>query len=104
MTVAHHIPAPQTDEDGACVLHPLTELFLARYADDERVFNEYVGHLHSLQVYKGDIAQLKEDEAGVARKFLSHELPRVRDWARLEITDATREAARFRALRDKQKT
>jgi hypothetical protein len=104
MIVAHHIPAPQTDDDGVPVLHPLTELFLAKYADDERVFNEYVGHLHSLQVYTGDIAQLKEGEANVARKFLIHELPRVRDWASLEIKDATREAARFRALRDKQKT
>jgi hypothetical protein len=74
MIVAHHIPAPHVDD-----------------------------HLHSLQTYMGDIAQRKEDEANVARKFLSHELPRVRDWANFEIKDATREAARFRAMLDKQK-
>jgi hypothetical protein len=91
------------DDHGTPALHPLTELFLAKYADDEQVFNEYVDHLHSLQTYMGDIAQRKEDEAIVARKFLRHELPRVRDWANFEIKDATREAARFRAMLDKQK-
>jgi len=103
MIVAHHIPAPHVDDHGTPALHPLTELFLAKYADDEQVFNEYVDHLHSLQTYMGDIAQRKEDEAIVARKFLRHELPRVRDWANFEIKDATREAARFRAMLDKQK-
>jgi hypothetical protein len=34
--------------------------------------------------YMGDISKLKEDEAEVARKFLNHELPRVRDWATYE--------------------
>ena len=103
MVVAHHIPAPYLDVDETPMLHPLTELFLAKYAEDDRVFNEYVGHLHQLQVYKGDIAQLKENEADVARKFLGHRIARVVDWANYEIKDATREAARFRAMLDRQK-
>ncbi len=50
----------------------------------------------------GDISKLKEDEAEVARKFLNHNLPRVRDWATYEINDSTRQAAQHRALLDKQ--
>jgi hypothetical protein len=103
LTVAHHIPAPRLNERKEQDLHPLTELFLGKYASEDRVFNEYAGQLHSLQSYMGDISKLKEDEAEVARKFLNHELPRVRDWATYEINDSTREAAQHRALLDRHK-
>jgi hypothetical protein len=102
--IATYIPAPDVDKkDGKPKLHPLTELFLAKYAEEGRVFQHYAGQLHSLQPYMGDIAQLKEDEAEVARKFLNHPLKRVRDWAAYEIKVATREAAQFRSMLDKQR-
>jgi hypothetical protein len=102
--VANYIPAPYIDkEDGQPKLHPLTELFLGKYADEDRVFQHYAGQLHSLQSYQGDIAQLKEDEADLARKFLTHRLKRVCDWAAYEIKSATREAAQFRSMLDKQR-
>jgi hypothetical protein len=103
LTVAHHIPAPRLNENKEQDLHPLTELFLGKYASEDRVFHEYAGQLHSLQRYMGDIPRLKEDEAEVAREFLNHELPRVRDWAAYEINDATREAALHREMLDKHK-
>jgi hypothetical protein len=102
--VANYIPAPYVDkEDGQPKLHPLTELFLGKYADEDRVFHHYAGQLHALQSYKGDIAQLKENEAEVARRFLNHPLKRVRDWAEYEVKDATREATQFRSMLDKQR-
>jgi hypothetical protein len=101
--VANHIPGPYIDDDGQPKLHQLTELFLGKYADEDRVFNQYAGQLHSLQSYKGDIIQLKEEEADLARKFLGHPLQRVRDWAAFEISDADRGATQFRSMLDKQK-
>ena len=101
LTVAHHIPALRLNENKEPDLHPLTELFLGKYASEDLVFNEYAGQRHSLQRYMGDIPKLKEDEAEVARKFRNHELPRIRSWATYEINDATREAALHRALLDK---
>jgi hypothetical protein len=103
LTIAHHIPAPYLDEDKNPKLHPLTELFLAKYAGDESVFNQYAGGLHSLQPYKGDIPSLKEEEAEVARKFLGHELAQVHKWALYEIESATREAEQYRAIFDQQR-
>lgn len=101
--VANYIPAPYADEDGQPHLHRLTKLFLEKYADEDRVFNQYSGQLHSLQSYKGDVVKLKEEEADLARKFLDHPLQRVRDWAAFEISDADRGAAQFRSMLDKQK-
>jgi hypothetical protein len=103
LSIARHVPSPFLDDDKKPVLPPLTELFLGKYANDDRVFHEFAGGLHSLQSYKGDIANLKEAEAEVARKFLNHDLPRVRDWATYEVASATKEAADFRALLDKQR-
>lgn len=103
LRIAHHVPSPYLDEDKKPKLHPLTELFLGKHAHDDRVFQEFAGGLHSLQSYKGDIAGLKEQEAEVARKFLNHDLARVRDWAAYEIKSAAQEAANFRALADKQR-
>jgi hypothetical protein len=95
IVVANYIPAPYVDDDGRPQLHRLTKLFLENYADEDRVFNQYAGQLHSLQPYKGVIVNLKEEEADVARKFLGHPLQRVRDWAAFEISDADRVAAQF---------
>jgi hypothetical protein len=103
LTIARHIPAPYLDDDKNPQLHPLTELFLAKYAEDESVFNQYAGGLHSLQPYKGDIPAAKEEEAEVARKFLDHTLPQVRKWALYEIEAATREADQYRAIFDQQR-
>ena len=103
MTIAHHILAPYLDDDGNPTLHPLTELFLGTYADDESVFQQYAGGQHSLQSYKGDIPAAKEHEANVARKFLDHKLAQVRKWASYEIESATRGADQYRAIFDQQR-
>jgi hypothetical protein len=49
--VANYIPAPYVDDDEQPQLHRLTKLFLEKYADEDRVFNQYAGQLHSLQSY-----------------------------------------------------
>jgi hypothetical protein len=103
LTIARHIPAPYLDDDKNPQLHPLTELFLAKYAEDESAFNQYAGGLHSLQPYKGDIPAAKEEEAEVARKFLDHKLPQVRKWALYEIEAATGDAEQYRAIFDQQR-
>ena len=103
LQIAHHVPPPFLGEDQKPRLYPLTELFLGKYALDDRVFREFVGSVHSLESYVGDIAVLKEEEAEVARKFLNHDLPRVRDWAEDEIQSSTKGARDFRALLDMQR-
>ena len=103
LRVAHHIPGPYLDDDKVATLHPLTRLFLERHAQDDRVFHEFAGSLHSLQSYKGDIAALKDEEAELARKFLKDDCQRVRDWAAYEIEGSTKQAAEFRAMIDKHR-
>jgi hypothetical protein len=103
LSIARHVPLPSLGADKKPWLHPLTSVFLGKYADDERVFQEFMAGAHSLQSYKGDIVGLKEAEANVARNFLNHDFPRVREWAKDEVATATREASEFRAFLDKQR-
>jgi hypothetical protein len=102
LRLARHVPAPFLIE-GKPSLHPLTEYLLDKFESDDHVFREFAAGVHSLQGYFGDIAAQKEGEAEVARKFLSHRLRRVRQWAEFEIESAMQNAAMFRGLDDKER-
>lgn len=101
LAVARHVPAPSVTSEGAPSLHPLTELLLEKFGENESVFAEFTAGVHSLQSYMGDIAGQKEQEAKNAEKFLNHRLPSVRRWADIEIGSAKRDAEYFRAQDDK---
>ncbi len=103
LAVARHVPPPFISDIGVATLHPLTELLLSRFGDDERVFNEFAAGVHSLQTYMGDIAGQKEKEARDAEKFLHYPIPAVRRWAEIEIEAGKRDAEQFRAEEDKRR-
>jgi len=94
--LARHLPIPYFAEGEHPVVPPLTEYVLTQFADDERVFSEFCAGTHSLQWYMGDIAAQKEREAEMAKPFLHHPLPRIREWARVEIASSRQQAARWR--------
>jgi hypothetical protein len=94
--IARHIPMPFLTENGEPALHPTTEYVLRSFEDDDEVFREYCAGTHSMQLYSGDIAAGYDQEAAVARKFLDSSLPRVREWARMEMARAVADAAAMR--------
>jgi hypothetical protein len=57
---------------------------LKEFESDDSTFSEFCAGVRSFQLYSGDIAKQYEQEAGMARLFLGHELRRVREWAQLE--------------------
>jgi hypothetical protein len=101
-TIARHLPAPSLDGAGAPLLPPLTEFVLGTYGDDERVFVEFVAGLHSLQTYTGDIASIHDREASIATKFLTHLIPAVQRWARIELEDSRKQAEHWRRREEEQ--
>ena len=48
--------------------------------------------MHSFQSYTGDIAGQHLKEAEIARKSLTYPLPKIQEWAQLEIMDAESQA------------
>jgi hypothetical protein len=97
VALARHLPPPFIGPSGEPTVPALTAYVLDRFAEDERVFDEFCAGMHSGQTYVGDIAAQHEREAEVARRFLDHDLPRVRDWAHREIAQATQQASWWRA-------
>jgi hypothetical protein len=98
--IAGHLPAPHLDKNGSPVVPELTAYILDAFADDEEVFRSFAAGVHNLQLYKGKIASQHEQEAEVAKKFLNHPLERVRQWASLEIKEATAEANYWRRVEE----
>lgn len=94
--MARHLSPPAIDEDGRAIVPPFTEWLLRTFEEDDKTFREFTAGVHSWQMYRGDIAAQHETEATVARRFLDHPLPRIREWATLEERRASASAAEER--------
>ena len=101
--LARHVPSPYTDETGNPIVPPLTEFILKSFEDDDRTFHEFCAGVHTNQTYTGNIAAQFNQEAEVAKKFLSHPLKRIREWANLEIQAARREAKQWQQIDEELK-
>jgi hypothetical protein len=97
VALARHLPIPRLDASGNEVVPEVTGYVLEHFADDDDVFHEFCGGAHSGEMHWGDIAAQLEQEGEVARRFLDHPLPRVRQWAQFEIDWAAHEASWWRA-------
>ncbi|HEY1187464.1 MAG TPA: hypothetical protein VGE74_07385, partial [Gemmata sp.] len=100
--IARHLLPPALNEKGEPILPPLTGFVLSHFGNDEGVFSAFVAGTHSGQVYSGDIATEHLKEAAVARSFLAHPIPRVREWAEHEIQFANNQAAHWRQRDEEQ--
>ncbi len=101
--LARHLPVPFVDPKGRAIVPPLTEFVLAHFEDDDRTFQEFCAGVGSFRSYAGPMAPEKEGEAEVARKFLSHPLRRIREWARGEIDAAMQQAKWWRQFDEELK-
>jgi len=102
--IARQLPSPYISEDGTPVVPPLTLYVLSTFGDDKRVFGEFAAGVHSFQSYMGDIAGQHQKEADIARKFLTYPLPKIQEWAQLEIMDAESQANYWREWEAEQDT
>ena len=94
--IARHVPRPTVGADGEASLHPLTHYVLTEFEDDDRTFNEFVAGTHSMQIYRGDIASQHQAQADAARPLLTHDLRRVREWAKHEVERGEADAEMWR--------
>ncbi len=94
--IARHLPLPFLGPSGETVVPEVTALVFGTFEDDDATFREFCLGAHSFQMYSGDIAAQKAAEAEVARRFLDHELRRVREWAAYEMEQSSNEAKRWR--------
>ncbi|MEC4812581.1 MAG: hypothetical protein SAK29_04810 [Scytonema sp. PMC 1069.18] len=90
--IARNLAVPHLDENGNPVIPPLTEFILSEFEEDDTIFQKFCTGSHSLQMYMGDIASQKRQEAEIARKFLNHPLRRIREWAEYEIVSCEQDA------------
>ncbi len=99
--IARHLVRPYVDDADTPVVPPLTEFVLQRFEDDDRVFRAFLLGTHAGQVYEGDIPAQYRDEERIARRFLSHPLRRVQEWAKSEAESA-RQHSKFWTERDEE--
>lgn len=91
--LARHLPSPEI-QNGAAYVPEITAYVLDKFGDQDDVFISFSAGRHSDQIYSGDSQHL--EEANLARKFLSHPLRRIREWAAGEIRDSERHAEYWR--------
>lgn len=90
--LARHLPPPRLDVLGNPVVPPVLEYVLREYEDDDEVFRAFVIGCHGTEVWVGDRSDKLRQEAAIARRFLSHPLRRVREWAKSESVSRERMA------------
>ena len=95
-SIARHLPAPYINENDEPTLHPLTKFVIEKFGGDERVFSEFCAGIHSFRTYVGDISEIREKDAQLAKRFLNYPLPKIREWARREEHWAEEDAKRWR--------
>lgn len=94
--IARHLPLPFINKEGQPVVPELTEFVLKHFGKDKETFNHFCVGAHNLQMYSGDIASQHEQEAEVAKKFLSHPLPHIRKWAAIEVDSSLKQTQHWR--------
>ena len=63
----------------------LTAYVLRQFADDEQTFAAFCAGTHGFEVDWGSGVERAQAHADLARQFLNHPLPKVREWAEREI-------------------
>lgn len=101
--LARHLPSPYLNERSEPTVPRLTEFVLTEFAEDEQVFQAFCAGRHSYQMYSGDIAAQHDAEAAIARKFLNHQIRRVREWAQYEIDSASQQAKWWRQREEEER-
>ncbi len=100
--IARNLQIPFINENGTPVVPTLTEFVLSEFEEDEETFEKFCKGSH-MQTFASDIASLKQKEADVARKFLSHSLRRVREWAEYEINSCEQDAQRWQQFEEERR-
>jgi len=84
--IARHIPPPYVDSNGNPAVPEILDVILREFDDDE-VFNNFLAGCHSGDSWWGNGSEQFRNEAEAAKAFLSHPNPRIREWAKHEITE-----------------
>jgi hypothetical protein len=83
--LARHVPDPVLDDGGRPMVAAVTELLLTRHGDDRETFSNFCTGVHGFETFWGSEAEHARKHADVARRFLDHAHPRIREWAEREI-------------------
>lgn len=102
--LAAQLPPPYLGSEGEPVVPRLTEHILERFEADDVVFRRFAAGVHDWQSYMGNIAAQHLREAEIAKRFLGHRLPRIREWAQIELMEAEAQAKYWREGEEEQKT
>ena len=100
--IAGHLYPPFVDSEGNTVVSPLTEFLLSEFESDDNVFENFKDGAGNLRFQSGDIAAKYDERVRAAKKFLSHRLRRVREWAQHEISDASLMAESWRQIQEER--
>jgi hypothetical protein len=93
--LASFLPRPYLN-NGKPELHPIAELVLKQYGDDDQVYARWVSGMTNGQVFAGSIANWVEQRASLAESFVNYPIAAVRRWAKGEIGFAADNATDFR--------
>jgi hypothetical protein len=82
--IGRHLPVPFLDEAGDPVVPQILDAILREY-DDDKVFMNFLGGVHSGEVWWGDGRDRFRQAAECAKKFRNYPNRRIQEWARKEI-------------------
>jgi hypothetical protein len=92
--LARHFPSPRLDAAGAVEVPPSTEWLFTECVSNQKAFEWFLmGRNRGAGVWLGDQTAQKRAEMA---PFLTHPLPRVREWAEYQVGSVEREAEFFR--------
>lgn len=100
--LARHLPPPYVDSAGKPIVPKLTALVLEEFEDDDRTFAEFCAGTYSSGLLVGNFASQFESEGEIAKRFLSHPLRRVRQWAAERVESTKRHAAQWRQFQEER--
>ena len=81
--LVRHLPRPFISEAGTAVVPEVVEFMFTEFEYDDDLLRLYCSGHH--ESWCGNGAQLFQSHADDARRFLSHPLARIREWARFEV-------------------
>lgn len=86
LAMARHLKSPSPTENDNIYVPPLTEWLLSEFESDDRFFREFLAGRHAFEVFNvRERIDYHDSLVKVMTPYLSHNLRRIREWAKYEI-------------------
>jgi hypothetical protein len=96
--LARHLPVPYIDPSGDAIVPELTAYVLETFEADDRTFAEFCAGTYFSGGFVRNMTREVEAEEETAKRFLTHRLRRIREWAARKVESSKRHTDQWRQL------